>query len=360
MASIDKRPGGGYRARWREHPGGPQKSRHFTRKVDAQRFLDTVRGDLARGNYIDPDGGRILFRDYAEEWRAAQVHRRGTALAAESYLRLHAYPKFGHRPIGQIRRSEIQAWVKDRSEVLAPGSVELVYRWVATIFKAAVGDRLISASPCVRIALPKRPPREIRPLEVEAVDALAAAMPPRYHALIVFAAGTGLRQGECFGLTVDRIDFLRKQVRVDQQVTHAVGGVPEFGPLKTQGSYRTVPLPQVVTDALAAHLAEFGEGPERLAFTNSRGGALRRNAFNEVWHRAADAAGLPAGTTFHDLRHFYASLLIAHGCSVKAVQSRLGHQSAVETLDTYSHLWPDSDDETREAVDLILGRRAAG
>jgi len=42
------------------------------------------------------------------------------------------------------------------------------------------------------------------------------------------------------------------------------------------------------------------------------------------------------------------------GCSVKAVQKRLGHQSAVETLDTYSHLWPDSDDETRNAVDSVL------
>lgn len=70
---------------------------------------------------------------------------------------------------------------------------------------------------------------------------------------------------------------------------------------------------------------------------------------------------MPAGTTFHDyadVRHFYASLLIAHGCSVKAVQKCLGHQSAVETLDTYSHLWPDSNDETREAVDMVLGTAA--
>jgi integrase len=359
MASIDKRPSGGYRARWREFPGGPQKTRHFVRKADAERFLDVIRGDLARGNYIDPNAGRVLFREYAEEWRAAQVHRRGTAAATESYLRLHAYPRLGDRPIGQIRRSEIQAWVKDRSEVLAPGSVELAYRWVATIFKAAVGDRLIASSPCIRISLPKRPPKEVDPLPVEAVDALVEAMPSRYRALVMFAAGTGRRQGECFGVTVDRIDFLRKQVRVDRQIAHTSAGVPEFGPLKTQASYRTVPLPQVVTDALAAHLAEFGEGPERLVFTNSRGGPLRRGPFNEVWHRAADAVPLPSGTTFHDLRHFYASLLIAHGCSVKAVQKRLGHQSAVETLDTYSHLWPDSDDETREAVDLVLGGRVA-
>jgi len=60
---------------------------------------------------------------------------------------------------------------------------------------------------------------------------------------------------------------------------------------------------------------------------------------------------------FHDLRHYYASLLIRHGESVKTVQARLGHASATETLDTYSHLWPDSDDRTREAVDSVLGAR---
>ena len=74
-----------------------------------------------------------------------------------------------------------------------------------------------------------------------------------------------------------------------------------------------------------------------------------------MWRRAAPAADLPDWATFHDLRHFYASLLIARGCSVKSVQNRLGHQSAVETLDTYRHLWPDSDDETRDAVDAVLG-----
>jgi integrase len=55
------------------------------------------------------------------------------------------------------------------------------------------------------------------------------------------------------------------------------------------------------------------------------------------------------------LRHYYASLLIRHGESVKVVQARLGHASASETLDTYSHLWPDSEDRTRAAIDDVLG-----
>ena len=253
-----------------------------------------------------------------------------------------------------MRRSEIQAWIKGRSQVLAPGSVEIVYRWVSTIFKAAVADRLIPASPCDRIALPKRGRTEIVPLTIEQVIVLADAMPSCYRAIVLFAAGTGMRQGECFGLTVDRIDFLRGTVRVDRQLIGALGGVAEFGPPKSDASYRTIPLPATVVSLLAAHLAKHGQGPERLVFTNTEGRPLRRNTFNTAWHRAAEAKALPEWATFHDLRHFYASLLIARGCSVKAVQRRLGHNSAMETLDTYAHLWPDSDNETREAVDAVF------
>jgi integrase len=73
-----------------------------------------------------------------------------------------------------------------------------------------------------------------------------------------------------------------------------------------------------------------------------------------------NAAGLPQTVTFDALRHFYASLLIRHGESVKTVQARLGHASAAETLDTYRHLWPDNDDRTREAVDSAPGAAAVG
>jgi integrase len=58
------------------------------------------------------------------------------------------------------------------------------------------------------------------------------------------------------------------------------------------------------------------------------------------------------------VRHYYASLLIRHGESVKAVQARLGRATAAETLDTYSHLWPDAEDQTRAAIDSVLGAPA--
>lgn len=115
-------------------------------------------------------------------------------------------------------------------------------------------------------------------------------------------------------------------------------------------------MPQSVIDVLAQHLAKFpAPGPDGLVFTNAHGDPVRRTSLWSVWRTAAASAGVEH-ETFHALRHYYASLLIRHGESVKTVQARLGHASATETLDTYAHLWPDSDDRTREAVDESLGR----
>ena len=358
VASIDRRSDGRYRARWRDHPGGPQHAKHFDRKVDAERFLDRVRGDLVRGIHVDPSASRIRFGAYAESWRASQIHRPTTGALVESHLRHHVLPFFEDRPLGTIRPSDIQAWARGRSAVLAPATLKVVYRYMAAIFGAAVRDRLIAASPCDQIKLPAVVRRPIEPLETAALVRLISAMPTRYRALVVVAAASGLRQGEAFGLEVRHVDFEAASVRVEQQLV-TLGAQTSIAPPKTAASVRTVPLSDVALDELRHHFKLTGlrdRDRTRLVFTNEHDGPIRRNRFNEVWRRAATQARLPTGTGFHALRHYYASLLIRHGESVTVVQARLGHASAAETLDTYSHLWPDAADRTRQAVDAVLGK----
>lgn len=190
---------------------------------------------------------------------------------------------------------------------------------------------------------------------------LMNAVPERYRALVVFTAGTGLRQGEVFGVTLPHLDLLRRNVEVCQQVILLPGSPPKLTPmLKTDASYRTVPLPQVVVDAVALHLATFGAGDQQVVFSNEHGEPIRRTRSSErVWQPAARAAGLAPRTGMHALRHYYASMLIHATGSVKVVQTRLGHKTAQETLDTYGHWWLDSEDQTRVAVDGILGTALA-
>ena len=80
----------------------------------------------------------------------------------------------------------------------------------------------------------------------------------------------------------------------------------------------------------------------------------------EAMREAREAVeGLPDGFSFHDLRHYLASLLIASGADIKTVQARMRHASATTTLDTYGHLWPDADESTRAAVGAVLTARMA-
>ena len=357
MGSIERR-GDRWVARWRS-PEGEDRARRFPRKADAQDFLLSIEHDKRTNAYVDPAQGRITFRTYAEEWRAIQAHHRATTAAqTETNLRRHVYPLLGDRALAGIRHSEIQGAVAVWSKALAPATVEVVYRLVVRIFRSAIRDRVLATHPCDGVRLPRidRPP--VVPLTADEVRALTNAVEARYRALILVGAAAGLRQGEALGLTVDRVDFLRRTITVDRQLVLVPGSPPRFGPPKTASSHRVIPVPKVLTDALAAHLAEFGAGVDGLLFTTTDGMAMRRNRCSELVARGVRTVGLRTGTTFHDLRHFYASLLIRHGESIKTVQARLGHAMAQETLDTYGHLWPDSEDRTRAAIEAVLGNPA--
>ncbi len=103
----------------------------------------------------------------------------------------------------------------------------------------------------------------------------------RYRALVILAAGTGLRQGEVFGLTLPRVDLLRRQLLVEQQLITVQGRAPFLAPSKTAASVRQVPLPGLVVDAVAAHLAQSEPGELGTVFSGESGEPLRRNRFSE-------------------------------------------------------------------------------
>jgi integrase len=376
MASIRKREGRElpWQVRWRD-PDGKDRSQAFATHAQARARRAEVEQQLHLGDYRDPAAGRVSFREFAEQWRQAQVHRASSAEKVESLLRLHTYPTLGALQLRALTPSTIQAWVKDLTTSLAPSTVAVAHGVVASICKAAVRDRVLVSNPCEGTRLPEDHRDVVVPLTTEQVHALVAALPERWQALVVLGAATGLRVSEATGLTVDRTGLMppsaRPSVTVDRQLVTPPGQPVHLGPPKRRASRRDVPLPRVAVEALAEHLHLFppverelmvrdAAGRERvetvsLVFVDDRGEPIRRSALSRVWRPAVATAGLPEETTFHSLRHYYASLLIRHGESVKVVQSRLGHATAAETLDTYSHLWPDSEDRTRDAVDEVLG-----
>lgn len=357
MGSVEKRIRNGrttYVVRWRDD-AGRQRKKSFARKLDADRYRTEIDHKILSGAYVDPAAGKVTFKTYAEGWRAIQPLRPNTARRYKSNLTSHAYPAIGGKQIAAVRPSDVQALAAALSLKLEPSSVRSIMSTVATVFRAAVHDRVIGFNPCERMTLPEIPRQRVVPISVETVEAIAAAVKPQYRALVVLGAGTGLRRGELFGLRLDDVDFLRRTVKVERQVQR-VAGKPTIGPPKTRGSQRTVPIGDIVVRELSEHVRRFPP-VDGVLFTGTDGRLINDEKFRiSVWNPALTAAGA-TGTGMHQLRHFFASVLIAAGQSVKVVSDRLGHSDASMTLNVYSHLWPADEDKTRQAVDQAFSHK---
>lgn len=367
MSSIQKRPNGKWRARYRDQEGR-EYARHFPRKIDAQDWLDEVTADVVTGRYVDPQAGRIELGTFADRWLAAQTFDALTRETVESRIRVHVKPHLGEVELRNLRPSMIQAWVRGRQVEVAPSYCRLLLTHLSTILAAAVDDRLIPTNPCASgsVRAPKVVRGRVMPWTVERVRAVVAGHPDEYRAAPVVGAGCGLRQGEVFGMTVDAVDFLRRTVHVRQQV-RLVGGQLVFSPPKG-GREREVPLPDWVSVALAEHLrvhpATESTLPWRdpggaahtaaLMFTNREGGALTRAYYqHNAWTPAIAAARVQRNRSngFHALRHHYASVLLQRGVSIRAVAEYLGHHDPGFTLRTYAHLMPEDEARSRAAID---------
>ena len=171
-----------------------------------------------------------------------------------------------------------------------------------------------------------------QPVPLEVVEHIHGALPEWMAVAVPLGVGVGLRQGEVSGLTVDRVDFLRRTLRVDRQLVDRGDArrSPVLAPTKTSSSNRSVPLADFVVDALSGHLARFQREPGDLVLLEPSGHPVASSRFGHQWRPAVEAAGAP-GLRFHDLRHTYASTLLSSGVSIKAVADWLGHASPVVT-----------------------------
>lgn len=153
MASISRRPDGVWRARYRDD-AGRERSRHFRRKVDAQRWLDEVTTSILTGLYADPKAGRVTFASYYQGWSDRQVWVRATRL---SFDRAMATVPFGALPIGSVRTSHVEAWVQSQvTNGLAASTIGVRFQQVRSVFRAAIRDKVIAVDPCVGVRLPRK------------------------------------------------------------------------------------------------------------------------------------------------------------------------------------------------------------
>lgn len=235
---------------------------------------------------------------------------------------------------------------------------------VRSVFRAAVADRVIGADPCIGVTLPRRRKAEAAmqiPSVQEVGQLLAHADSTRvstrkgFRAYVALCAFAGLRKGEAAAVQLGDIDFLRRTLTLSRQLQR--DGSTYVVRMPKYGSERVIYLPDELVTVLSEHVATHlpHAEPDDWLFTVGNG-PMYDNDITWRWRATRNAAKLPH-VRLHDLRHFYASGLIAAGCDVVTVQRALGHSTATTTLNTYSHLWPTAEDRTRAAANDLRSRR---
>ena len=241
-------------------------------------------------------------------------------------------------------------------EGAGPATVENALSVLRQILELAVEEKRLSRNPCIGVKAPRRQHRARGYLTHEQVEMLAHELERNvqvsYGTVVRFLAYTGLRWGEMAALRVESMDMLRRRVNIRQAVAEVGGKVLWSSPKSHER--RSVPFPKFLADDLAALMV--GKARDELVFTGPAGGVLRVSTFRpRVFAPAVEklVAATPdfPRVTPHDLRHTAASLAISAGANPKAIQTMLGHASAVLTLDTYADLFPDDLELVSAALD---------
>lgn len=338
--------------RWRARyvdERGREHSAMFTRKVDAKRWLDVQVASVVDGRHVAPRDAQLTVSQWCDLWiEGYKVNRESTVRQARTHIR-HIDKEFGHLPLSAVRPSEVKAWVaKLRADGAEPSYVYALHSRLAHIMSDAVHDGVLGRSPCSRRTAPPMGKAKVYCATTEQVWAIHDAVPDHLKVAVLLGAFAGLRVAEVAGLRVADVDFIRGIVHPKLQWTDV--------PLKTVGSDAQVPIPQDLALLLSASVQKY---PSTMMVTNGPGTDrcgpwIIQRAVRDIRDQID---GLPEGFSFHDLRHYLASMLIASGADIKTVQARMRHASARTTLDTYGHLWPDADESTRIAVGKVISDR---
>jgi integrase len=374
--SILRRPGASdytiiYRA-----PEGKQKwEGGFRTKEDAQGRLDIVLASIRKDTYVEAK--KILFEQFCDDWmdKAKATLKPKTWTSYKSALKNWITPKFGQWPICDINRAAVKAFKdellanKELSRKFAKNVLILLHR----LFEEAIDREYIAANPARK--LPQDIPNEdsenasvIVPTPEEVVKTFAE-LPATYQVLLATAAVTGFRRAELLGLYWDDVDWLNNSIRIRralQRIPKELLAAGEFRKVerigetglalvapKSKKARRSVEMPPKIAGLLAS-LRETAKGSASpFVFQNEIGAPLDPDGVYDALHAAQDKAGA-RHFGLHGLRHLYSSLLVAGGADVKFAQERLGHASAVTTLNVYSHVMTNRGREYAAAVEAAF------
>ncbi len=291
--------------------------------------------------------------DYVRiEWRpnAALALKKSTLRYYTFQLEKRIYPAFGSCSLFDLSRVRIESLLTNlRQQGIASATIRGVRATISAVLQSAVErgylDRNAAHGIRIRETDAKREPRFYAPPQVRQ---LLAELSEPSRTIVQLAVLTGLRIGEILALRWKRVNLLRNTIEVAETFSEG-----EFGAPKTRSSKRVIPMSTTLRGALETHRAGTARSlPDDLVFSTSKGTPLSpQNLYNRDLAPACDRIQQPR-VSWHSFRHTHATLLTEVGESIKTAQSLLGHSDLGTTLNTYSHVIPDSQ---RRAVERVAG-----
>lgn len=326
---------------------------------DVLDWLKETHNQIDKG--LTVDGANTKLADYLDNWLASITHLRPKTLYQYSQtVHNHIKPNLGQKKLKDLRPDQIQNLYNQKSELLSDHSVRIIHSVLHVALNQAVRWGVIPANPASLVNKPRPKKKEQKILDENQLQALLS-VPSKYRNIYFLAAATGLRQGELLGLQWIDLDWTSGLLQVRRQCQRNNDG-SYFAELKSDSSSRSILLGEATLDKLRnqeelQHTIKIFMGKRWIEtgviFHSDVGTPLNQSNLLRIFKQDLEKAALPK-IRFHDLRHSAATLMLKQGVHPKIVQARLGHSTISITLDTYSHVIPEMQNEVAQIMDELL------
>lgn len=373
MPSYRKLPSGKWQAIVK-HPSGKRYTRADPLKRIVVEWATELETQIRRGDFVDPNSGKVTLAAWWEKWSALQQVEDTTASKRETLWRLYVQPAFGTWPLASIQSWDVETWVARMAKnKVKPHAAADSVRLLKHMLSDAVRHRVIRTNMADLVDTPRVQQHDDRILEDEEIPLLLRAITkpgPRAgvargddrervtdrvnQVFVKLMLDCGLRWEEAAGLHGFRVDLIRRRIHVREVAVR--GRKIKLEP-KTEAGERDVPLSDHLVDELAWLIGD--RGRDALLFVELDGRPLDyRNWLKRVWNRAVADARITQRPlpTPHDCRHTYGTTLAEEGVPAHEIMALMGH-SSLRAVERYLHARTARLDRARDALGA---RRAHG
>jgi len=335
--------------------GKRHKKSGFKTKAEAEQKEALAKSDYNKGIAIS-NNSNLKFKDLIGQFinLYANIYLKpSTVRGYKDHFKLHLLKYFGEIKLIEITPIIINGFIENKiKEGLSNKTVNHILTTMGTAFNWAINNNYMMYNPVSRIKKLKIDNSEMKFLTSDGIKRVldvAEKEYPVFYPLLITAIYSGMRRGEILGLTWDCVNFAKSTISVKHSMYKG-----KLTTTKTKNSIREIQVLAKVMKVLNKYQKNAIKNNLNLVFTQKNGKPLDAdNMIKRRFHKVLELAEVKP-IRFHDLRHTYASLLIAKDLNIKYIQKQMGHSSFEVTMNTYAHLMPEVFEKSKKVIDELI------